>query len=390
MRPGELETFRAVGVVAFWLGAVGGVSLWRRSPRRSATSFVAVLPRSRARRWVGDAARAVAAHRPAVARVAPLVGTSSIAAGIANMDGGREVYEGFYLYAALSACYFLPTRQVRVVLVVVAAAAALPVLEDASADSIVRWAYVPGAAMLATVLQSARARVRAYADEARALALRDELTGVLNRHGLKARAGAEIARARRHGEKFALVYLDLDGFKQVNDNLSHATGDRVLQRAARRDGLRAPRRGRARARGRGRVRRASPAPRRTAPTRPAGWSPRSRPRSPASRRRARERHRGVVGVPCGRRQLDELMNAADAVLLSASAPARQFADSLDPVRHAGGRTRRRRARVEALVRLSRSAPKNASALTSRSGQVATPNRKRAVAVRRRARAHCGR
>jgi hypothetical protein len=52
------------------------------------------------------------------------------------------------------------------VLVVVAAAAALPVVEHASADSVVRWAYVAtGAAMLATVLQSARARVRDYAGE---------------------------------------------------------------------------------------------------------------------------------------------------------------------------------------------------------------------------------
>jgi hypothetical protein len=52
------------------------------------------------------------------------------------------------------------------VLVVVAAAAALPVVEHASADSVVRWAYVAtGAAMLATVLQSARARARDYAGE---------------------------------------------------------------------------------------------------------------------------------------------------------------------------------------------------------------------------------
>ena len=62
----------------------------------------------------------------------------------------------------------------------------------------------------------------------RALALRDQLTGVLNRRGLEARAGEALAR----GDEFALVYLDIDGFKQVNDNLSHATGDRVLERAA--------------------------------------------------------------------------------------------------------------------------------------------------------------
>ena len=232
--PGELATFRAVGVVAFWLGAVGGVILWTTQPETIRDEFVAVLT-TLACVAMGSAMLLVPLQRIGEQWLvlAPLVGTLVIAAGIANMHGGREVYEGFYLYAALSACYFLPSRQVRVVLVVVAAAAALPLLEDASADSIVRWAYVAtGAAMLATVLQSARTRVREYAAEARALALRDQLTGVLNRRGLEARAGEEIARARRHGETFALIYLDLDGFKQVNDDLSHATGDRVLQRAA--------------------------------------------------------------------------------------------------------------------------------------------------------------
>jgi diguanylate cyclase (GGDEF)-like protein len=232
--PGELATFRAVGAVAFWLGVVGGLMLWLTQPETIRNEFIAILT-TLACVAMGTAMLAVPWNRIGQQWlvVAPLVGTVVIAAGIANMDGGREVYEGFYLYAALSACYFLPGRQVRLVLVVVAAAAALPLLENASADSVVRWAYVAtGAAMLATVLQSARARVREYAAEVHALALRDQLTGVLNRRGLEARAGEEIARARRHGDTFALVYLDLDGFKQVNDNLSHATGDRVLERAA--------------------------------------------------------------------------------------------------------------------------------------------------------------
>ena len=195
--PGELATFRAVGAVAFWLGAVGGVILWVTQPETIRDEFVAVLTtlacvamgsvmllvpwKSIGQQWLV---------------LAPLVGTVVIAGGITNMDGGREVYEGFYLYAALSACYFLPRRQVRLVLVVVAAAAALPLLEDASADSVVRWAYVAsGAALLATVLQSARARVREYASEVEALALRDQLTGVLNRRGLRG-AGGRGTRAR--------------------------------------------------------------------------------------------------------------------------------------------------------------------------------------------------
>jgi diguanylate cyclase (GGDEF)-like protein len=232
--PGELATFRAVGALAFWLGAVGGVILWVTQPETIRNELVAVLT-TLACVTMGSVMLLVPWKRIGEQWLvlAPLMGTVVIAAGIANMEGGREVYEGFYLYAALSACYFLPARQVRLVLVVVAAAAALPLVQDASADSVVRWAYVAtGAAMLATVLQSARARVREYAAEVRSLAQRDQLTGVLNRRGLEARAGEEIARARRHGDTFALVYLDLDGFKLVNDNVSHANGDRMLERAA--------------------------------------------------------------------------------------------------------------------------------------------------------------
>ena len=156
-----------------------------------------------------------------------------IAAAIQNMHGGREVYDGFYLYVALCAAYFMPGRYLKIVVGVIAVASAVPLLTDAGSDSIVRWVYVgAGNATVAAVLRAARKRVRAYAAETRAMALQDQLTQTLNRRGFEARANEEIARARRHRERFMLVYLDLDGFKRVNDNLNHAAGDRVLRRAA--------------------------------------------------------------------------------------------------------------------------------------------------------------
>jgi PleD family two-component response regulator len=159
----------------------------------------------------------------------PLVG----AAVIANMDGGRKVYEGFYLYIALAASCFLPGGQVRVVIAAVALGAAVPLLEDSSVASIVRWAYVAaGTGIITLVLRTARRRVRAFAAEVRTLALQDQLTGALNRRGFELRASQEFGHARRRGEGLVLLYLDLDGFKLVNDNLSHAAGDRVLQRTA--------------------------------------------------------------------------------------------------------------------------------------------------------------
>lgn len=66
----------------------------------------------------------------------------------------------------------------------------------------------------------------------RDLSLRDELTGLHNRRGFMTLADELQKRAMRHQEPFALLFLDLDGFKAVNDNLGHDAGDRVLQRVA--------------------------------------------------------------------------------------------------------------------------------------------------------------
>lgn len=60
------------------------------------------------------------------------------------------------------------------------------------------------------------------------LARRDELTGVGNYRALHERLAAEIARHTRHRREFALVLLDLDGFKQVNERHGHLEGDRLL------------------------------------------------------------------------------------------------------------------------------------------------------------------
>lgn len=57
----------------------------------------------------------------------------------------------------------------------------------------------------------------------------DELTGVLNRRGFEAKTAMEIRRAVRHDRPLSVAVLDLDKFKDVNDEAGHAAGDYVLR-----------------------------------------------------------------------------------------------------------------------------------------------------------------
>lgn len=61
------------------------------------------------------------------------------------------------------------------------------------------------------------------------LAQQDPLTGLGNRRLLTKRISAALANARRTQNAMAVVYLDLDGFKRINDTLGHSTGDALLK-----------------------------------------------------------------------------------------------------------------------------------------------------------------
>ncbi|MDL5031352.1 EAL domain-containing protein [Pelomonas sp. APW6] len=62
----------------------------------------------------------------------------------------------------------------------------------------------------------------------------DPLTGLPNRRMLRERLEREIRRAREHGHQLAVLFIDLDHFKEVNDTLGHGKGDLLLQQAAQR------------------------------------------------------------------------------------------------------------------------------------------------------------
>lgn len=88
-------------------------------------------------------------------------------------------------------------------------------------------------------------RLRAFADQAaialenarlyahiQHLARTDELTGLLNRRGLQEDSEKEIARCQRYGNSLAAIMVDIDNFKDINDQYGHPVGDQILQWAA--------------------------------------------------------------------------------------------------------------------------------------------------------------
>ncbi len=88
------------------------------------------------------------------------------------------------------------------------------------------------AAMFLGVLLGRFIERRRTLQNAAAIALTDPLTGLANRRAWEEELRREVARAKRTSERLALVMLDLDHFKQLNDTQGHQAGDTVLAAVA--------------------------------------------------------------------------------------------------------------------------------------------------------------
>ena len=88
--------------------------------------------------------------------------------------------------------------------------------------------------LVLTVLEDQREATNAASSQVERLAYYDTVTGLPNRALFGDRLGVALAHAQRHKYKVAVLFLDIDRFKQINDSLGHSVGDRLLRAAAER------------------------------------------------------------------------------------------------------------------------------------------------------------
>lgn len=135
------------------------------------------------------------------------------------------LYVWITLYAAL---YFPPARAgAHIALAGVAYAAVLYHSARSDVDApVFAWLSTFGTAVVASAV------VLALVDMLRRSSLEDPLTGLANRRSWDERLENELERARRSAAPVSLVLMDLDNFKDVNDEHGHQAGDRLLRHCA--------------------------------------------------------------------------------------------------------------------------------------------------------------
>ncbi len=127
------------------------------------------------------------------------------------------------------AATFVPTRRLAVGIVAGLAGLVLGVaLNDVTVAGLYVWVMGTAIVVVPLVVSALMAELRALVEVAAEAAVHDPLTGALNRRGLVAEADAVHAVTVRVGTPTAVLAIDLDAFKAVNDSHGHAAGDELL------------------------------------------------------------------------------------------------------------------------------------------------------------------
>ena len=148
-----------------------------------------------------------------------------------------DVFAIYYILIAFYAAYVFHSRRAVAFHFGFACLAALaPIVYDpeAARDTLVQGlVLIPTLLLTAGAITFLRERLEASEERYRRLAERDPLTGVANYRVLNEMLPAELERHRRYEHQLALIMVDLDDFKRVNDEHGHQYGDRVLKEVAR-------------------------------------------------------------------------------------------------------------------------------------------------------------
>jgi diguanylate cyclase (GGDEF)-like protein len=168
----------------------------------------------------------------------PLAGILALSAGLVGVVGAAHYRVGFEI--SLAIFFLLPVaiaswygnRSSGFLISLLSALTA--VFFDLAAGHTYTHSVIPfwnGLALLAFFLISAGLldMVRARLHLEQQLARTDALTGILNSRAFLEHMGYIIALAKRDGAPLSLAYIDLDNFKQINDQYGHSEGDGVLQ-----------------------------------------------------------------------------------------------------------------------------------------------------------------
>jgi diguanylate cyclase (GGDEF)-like protein len=163
----------------------------------------------------------------------PIVASLEVALTVWSVRPHTETYSWFYVFVAVFIGYaFRDRRAIAGQLALTCACFALPLayLDDGYREALIQTVVsIPVIVLTGCIVAFLRERLEQEQDNLRKLADRDALTGVGNYRLLSARLGYELSRHRRHGRRFAVILLDLDGFKEVNETYGHLAGDRVLR-----------------------------------------------------------------------------------------------------------------------------------------------------------------
>jgi diguanylate cyclase (GGDEF)-like protein len=163
----------------------------------------------------------------------PVIASLEVALTVWSVRPHTETYSWFYVFVAVFVGYaFRDRRAIACHLLLICACFALPLayLDDGYRQALIQTVVsTPILVLTGGIVAFLRERLEEEQRNLRELADRDGLTGVGNYRLLSARLGYELARHRRHGRRFAVILLDLDGFKEVNETYGHLAGDRVLR-----------------------------------------------------------------------------------------------------------------------------------------------------------------